>query len=124
MAAGMVSSTLDPALRNGSMPRLRQQDTRYYRVARNTVRLPANTAQTRAQARRGHREDQVMRKPILCASALCRFVLAAAAATCALPLASRAEVVKFDIVERTPAFAGRSFGAVGSFERITAKATI
>jgi Alpha/beta hydrolase domain len=65
-----------------------------------------------------------MRKPVLCAPALCRFVLALAAATCFLPLMSRAEVVKFDIVERTPAFAGRSFGAVGSFERITAKATI
>ena len=36
----------------------------------------------------------------------------------------RAEVIRFDIVERAPAFAGRSFGDVGPYERITARATI
>ena len=36
----------------------------------------------------------------------------------------RAEVIRFDIVERVPAFAGRSFGDVGPYERITARATI
>ena len=43
-----------------------------------------------------------------------------------LPLAGRlrAEVVRFDIVDRMPAFAGRSFGDVGPYERITARATI
>ena len=49
------------------------------------------------------------------------FVIAAA---CLVPIAARAEVVKFDIVDRAPAFAGRSFGEVGSYERITAHATI
>ena len=39
------------------------------------------------------------------------------------PLASRAEIVRFDITERVPAFAGRSFGDVGTYERITARAT-
>jgi hypothetical protein len=60
-------------------------------------------------------------------SAMRKFGLAAfvlAAACCLLPVAPGAEVIKFDILERVPAFAGRSFGAVGSFERITAKATI
>ena len=36
----------------------------------------------------------------------------------------RAEVLKFDITERVPAFAGRSFGTTGPYERITARATI
>src|SRR6266702_4774342 len=39
------------------------------------------------------------------------------------PLALRAEIVRFDILERVPAFAGRSFGNVGSYERITARAS-
>ena len=55
-------------------------------------------------------------------SVMDRFVLATAC--CLLPVTARAEVTRFDILERVPAFAGRSFGAVGSFERITAKATI
>ncbi|MCG2592298.1 hypothetical protein LZ009_05835 [Ramlibacter sp. XY19] len=41
-----------------------------------------------------------------------------------LPIASPAEVTRFDIVQRVPAFEGRSFGNVGPYERITAKATI
>ena len=40
------------------------------------------------------------------------------------PLPLQAQVVKFDVVERVPAFAGRSFGEVGAYERITARATI
>ncbi|MEH2486156.1 alpha/beta hydrolase domain-containing protein [Bradyrhizobium sp. AZCC 2230] len=40
-----------------------------------------------------------------------------------VPLASRAEIVRFDITERVPAFTGRSFGTVGTYERITARAT-
>jgi hypothetical protein len=46
------------------------------------------------------------------------------AAICLIPSALRAEVVRFDIIERAPAFAGRSFGDVGPYERITARATI
>ena len=40
------------------------------------------------------------------------------------PLPLQAQVIKFDVVERVPAFAGRSFGEVGAYERITARATI
>jgi hypothetical protein len=40
------------------------------------------------------------------------------------PLTLRAEIVRFDITERVPAFAGRSFGNVGTYERITARATV
>ena len=49
------------------------------------------------------------------------FVIAAA---CTFPTALPAQVVKFDVLERVPAFAGRSFGEVGPYERITARATI
>jgi hypothetical protein len=45
-------------------------------------------------------------------------------ASCLFPVALRAEIVKFDVLERVPAFAGRSFGDVGVYERITARATI
>lgn len=53
-----------------------------------------------------------------------RIVSALIAAACCLPVTLRAEVVRFDILERQPAFAGRSFGDVGPYERITARATI
>jgi hypothetical protein len=53
-----------------------------------------------------------------------KIITAAIAAACCLPLTLRAEVVRFDILERQPAFAGRSFGEVGPYERITARATI
>ena len=54
-----------------------------------------------------------------------RKMLAGAAAGVWLLSASvQAEVVRFDISERAPAFAGRSFGDVGPYERITAQATI
>lgn len=46
------------------------------------------------------------------------------AAACWLPTALCAQVVRFEISERIPAFAGRSFGDVGTYERITARATI
>lgn len=49
------------------------------------------------------------------------FILALA---CAVPTVSQAQVARFDILERVPAFAGRSFGTVGQYERITARATI
>src|SRR5215831_862446 len=53
-----------------------------------------------------------------------KLVLAAIATAWFLPTALLAEVLRFDILERAPAFAGRSFGDVGSYERITARATI
>jgi hypothetical protein len=53
-----------------------------------------------------------------------RILAGAIAAVCLSPVGLRAEVVRFDIVERGPAFAGRSFGDVGPYERITARATI
>ena len=54
-----------------------------------------------------------------------RKILAGAiTAVCLSPVALRAEVIRFDIVERLPAFVGRSFGDVGPYERITARATI
>ncbi len=53
-----------------------------------------------------------------------KLMIGAIAATCLLPAALQAEIIKFDITERVPAFAGRSFGEVGPYERITAKATI
>lgn len=40
------------------------------------------------------------------------------------PAALPAEIVRFDILAREPAFAGRNFGNVGTYERITARATI
>lgn len=46
------------------------------------------------------------------------------AAACLLPITLQAEIIRFDITERVPAFAGRSFGDVGAYERITARATI
>jgi hypothetical protein len=48
----------------------------------------------------------------------------ALAAICLSPAALQAEVIRFDITERVPAFAGRSFGDVGPYERITARATV
>jgi len=46
------------------------------------------------------------------------------AAALFLPATLSAQVIRFDISERIPAFAGRSFGDVGTYERITARATI
>jgi Alpha/beta hydrolase domain len=56
--------------------------------------------------------------------AMRRILTAVIAAACLLPVAMRAEVVRFDVLERGPAFSGRSFGEVGPYERITARATI
>jgi hypothetical protein len=52
-----------------------------------------------------------------------RIATAVIATAWLLPMTLRAEVIRFDIVERAPAFAGRSFGDVGPYERITARAT-
>ena len=38
--------------------------------------------------------------------------------------ATRAEVVRFEVLQSAPAFEGRSFGSVGSYVKITARATI
>jgi hypothetical protein len=53
-----------------------------------------------------------------------RIVAMVIVAACAFPTALSAQVARFDILERSPAFAGRSFGDVGPYERITARATI
>jgi hypothetical protein len=53
-----------------------------------------------------------------------KLVIGAIVTACLLPTTTQAEIVRFDIAERVPAFAGRSFGEVGPYERITAKATI
>jgi hypothetical protein len=53
-----------------------------------------------------------------------RIFASAIAAVCLSPAALQAEVIRFDIVERVTAFGGRSFGDVGPYERITARATI
>src|SRR5713101_4586930 len=55
-----------------------------------------------------------------------RRLLAAAsfAAFIAAPPAADAKVTKFAVVRVEPAFAGRSFGTTGSYEKITALATI
>src|SRR5215475_3479642 len=53
-----------------------------------------------------------------------RIVAMVIVAACVFPTALRAQVARFDILERAPAFAGRSFGEVGPYERIIAKATI
>ncbi|MFO1161324.1 MAG: alpha/beta hydrolase domain-containing protein [Reyranellaceae bacterium] len=42
----------------------------------------------------------------------------------ALIAPAQAQVAKFEIVERGPAFGGASFGKVGAYERITARATL
>ncbi len=53
-----------------------------------------------------------------------KLMIGVIAAACLLPVTAQAEIVRFDISERVPAFAGRSFGEVGPYERITARATI
>ena len=53
-------------------------------------------------------------------SAAIMFVLLFAAS----PREADAKVIKFEVVRIEPAFAGRSFGAVGPYEKITARATI
>ena len=53
-----------------------------------------------------------------------RIITGIIAIACLWPAASPAEIVRFDILERVPAFAGRRFGNVGSYERITARATL
>jgi hypothetical protein len=41
-----------------------------------------------------------------------------------LPLAAHAEVVRFEVLQSAPAFEGRSFGSVGPYLKITARAVI
>lgn len=43
----------------------------------------------------------------------------AALALCLLPHAPRAEVMQFNILDRTPAFAGRSFGKVRPYDGVS-----
>jgi len=51
-----------------------------------------------------------------------KLVMLAGAMVLAMPVA--AEVTRFDVTEDIPAFEGRSFGAAGTYRRITARATI
>ena len=52
-----------------------------------------------------------------------RIITGLIAIACLWPAASPAEIIRFDILAREPAFAGRDFGNVGPYERITARAT-
>ncbi|MCK1391326.1 alpha/beta hydrolase domain-containing protein [Bradyrhizobium sp. 1] len=52
-----------------------------------------------------------------------RIITGLIAIACLCPAASPAEIIRFDILAREPAFAGRDFGNVGPYERITARAT-
>ena len=53
-----------------------------------------------------------------------KIVTAVIALAWLVPATVRAEVVRFDVLEHVPAFAGRVFGDVGPYERITARATM
>jgi len=53
-----------------------------------------------------------------------KFRCIALAAGLSLCLAARAEVVRFEVLQTSPAFEGRSFGSAGPFIKITARATI
>lgn len=53
-----------------------------------------------------------------------RPLLQAACGALCLACAAHAEVTRFDVLETVPAFEGRSFGTVGSYVRVTARATI
>lgn len=55
---------------------------------------------------------------IPCARGIGAAVVAVAA------LAAQAQVVRFEVLERAPAYGGRSFDAVGPYEKVTARATI
>lgn len=50
--------------------------------------------------------------------------LAAAVFCVAAAAAAHAEVVRFEVLQSTPAYGGRSFGAVGPYVKVTARATI
>ncbi len=59
--------------------------------------------------------------PARTASAAAGLLLAAALAA---PATALAEVVRFEVLQSVPAFEGRTFGSVGAYVRITARATI
>lgn len=46
------------------------------------------------------------------------------AAACVLSAPAQAEVIRFEVLQSAPAFEGRTFGYVGAYQRITAKATV
>ena len=52
------------------------------------------------------------------------FRLLALCAACTLSLASHAQVIRFEVLQSAPAFEGRSFGGVGPYVKVTARATI
>ncbi len=53
-----------------------------------------------------------------------RHIILGLITACAVTLPLRAEVVRFEVTQRLPAFDGRSFGDTGVYERITGRATI
>jgi Alpha/beta hydrolase domain len=52
------------------------------------------------------------------------FRVAALCASLYLPLAAHAQVIRFEVLQSAPAFEGRSFGSVGPYVKVTARATI
>jgi Alpha/beta hydrolase domain len=53
-----------------------------------------------------------------------RFRIGALCAALCLPAAAHSQVLRFEALSSTPAFEGRSFGSVGPYLKITARATI
>ncbi len=53
-----------------------------------------------------------------------KFRISALAASLCLSLAGHAQVIRFEVLQSGPAFEGRSFGNVGPYVKITARATI
>ncbi|MGZ5895811.1 MAG: hypothetical protein ACXWJ6_06115, partial [Xanthobacteraceae bacterium] len=54
-----------------------------------------------------------------------RIVIATLSAVCLLATPAAAKVVKFEVVRvDSPAFEGRTFGTVGTYDRIIARVTI
>jgi Alpha/beta hydrolase domain len=52
------------------------------------------------------------------------FRVLAICASISLCLAAHAQVIRFDVLQSAPAFEGRSFGSVGPYVKVTARATI
>ncbi|HMA09106.1 MAG TPA: alpha/beta hydrolase domain-containing protein, partial [Ramlibacter sp.] len=53
-----------------------------------------------------------------------KFRIVAFCASLGLSLAAQAQVIRFEVLQSGPAFEGRSFGSVGPYVRVTARATI
>ncbi len=53
-----------------------------------------------------------------------KFRIVAICASLGLSLAAQAQVIRFEVLQSGPAFEGRSFGSVGPYVKVTARATI